>query len=533
MSIDAFTALKTVEELEKLLREQQEQMGRYRLRVQELEEQVRLLKKALFGPRSEKSPPPEEDGPQQLRLFNEAEVLTAQEEQKPSESVTVPEHTRQKPRRKPLPPELPRVEVIHDIPEEQKVCACGSPLVCIGREVSEKLDYIPAKIQVIQDVRLKYACKSCEGVESEGPTVQIAPAPPQIIPKGLASPGLLAHIAVSKYADALPLYRQEKIFERHGIDISRSTMAGWMVRAADACEPVMELLRQLLLTGPLVNVDETPVQVLKEPGRADTTKSYMWVFRGGDPAKPVVFFRYAPTRSADVPLEVLQGYRGYCQTDGFSGYERLEALAPGIIMVGCFSHARRNFIKVIDARGKEAKKKPGSAEVAVECIRKLYSIEDAVRGMDLPEAEMCALRRERAGPVLEAFKNWMGERAGQTPPKGLLGKALSYALDRWDKLVRYLENIHITPDNNWVENAIRPFALGRKNWLFAGHPNGARAAATLYSLIETAKVCGLEPYRYLRYLFEKLPYARCEEDYRALLPQNLTPELLAQFVTTV
>jgi transposase/uncharacterized coiled-coil protein SlyX len=265
MSIDAFTALKTVEELEKLLREQQEQMERYRLRVRELEEQVRLLKKALFGPRSEKSPPPEEDGPQQLRLFNEAEVLTVQEEQKPSESVTVPEHTRQKPRRKPLPPELPRVEVIHDIPEEQKVCACGSPLVCIGREVSEKLDYIPAKIQVIQDVRLKYACNSCEGVESEGPTVQIAPAPPQIIPKGLASPGLLAHIAVSKYADALPLYRQEKIFERHGIDISRSTMAEWMVRAAKACEPVMELLRQLLLTGPLVNVDETPVQVLKEP----------------------------------------------------------------------------------------------------------------------------------------------------------------------------------------------------------------------------------------------------------------------------
>jgi transposase len=206
---------------------------------------------------------------------------------------------------------------------------------------------------------------------------------------------------------------------------------------------------------------------------------------------------------------------------------------PGLIMVGCFFHARRNFIKVIDARGKEAKKKPGSAEVAVEYIRKLYSIEDAVRGMDLPEAEMCALRKERASPVLEAFKNWMGERADQTPPKGLLGKALSYALERWDKLVRYLENIHITPDNNKVENDIRPFALGRKNWLFAGHPNGAHAAATLYSLIETAKACGLDPYRYLRYLFEKLPYAQCEEDYSALLPQNLTPELLAQFVATV
>ncbi len=176
---------------------------------------------------------------------------------------------------------------------------------------------IPAKIQVIRDVRLKYACKSCEGVEDEEPTVQIAPAPPAIIPKGLATPGLLAHIAVSKYADALPLYRQEKMFARYGIEISRSTMAGWMVRVANACEPVMGLLGRLLLTGPLVNVDETPVQVLNEPDRANTAKSYMWVFRGGDPAKPVILFHYAPTRSADVPLEILQGYRGYCQTDGW------------------------------------------------------------------------------------------------------------------------------------------------------------------------------------------------------------------------
>ncbi len=206
---------------------------------------------------------------------------------------------------------------------------------------------------------------------------------------------------------------------------------------------------------------------------------------------------------------------------------------PELIMVGCFFHARRYFIKVIDARGPEAKKKPGNAETAVEFIRKLYVIEDAVRNMDLPEPQMCALRKERAEPVLDAFHDWMRERVDKTPPKGLLGQALNYALTRWDKLVRYLEDIHITPDNNRVENDIRPFAVGRRNWLFAGHPNGAAAAATLYSLIQTAKACGLEPYRYLRHLFEKLPYAHSEDDYRALLPQNLTPEQLTQFLTTV
>ena len=440
-----------------------------------------------------------------------------------AETLVVPEHTRRKPKRKPLPEDLPRVEVVHDLDEEEKVCACGANLSRIGEEVSEKLDIVPAKIQVIRHIRYKYACKSCEGVESEGPTVKIAPPPPELIPKGLATAGLVAHIAVAKYADALPLYRQEKIFARHGIELTRSTMAGWMVKAADRCEPLMRLLQRELISGPLVNADETPVQVLDEPGRANTTNSYMWVFRGGTPGKEAVLYRYSPTRSGDIPREILQGYRGYLQTDAFSAYDGLD---QQVRLVGCFAHVRRNFVKVIDARGKGSKK-TGSAEVALDYIRKLYAIEKAGRQQGLSPPELCAFRKEKAEGILNEFKAWMDNGFRLTPPKGLLGKALNYALNHWPKLIRYVEDGHITPDNNAAENAIRPFVVGRKNWLFAGHPNGAHAGATLFSLIETAKACGLEPYRYLRFLFEKLPQAQTVEDYEALLPQRTTPEQLA------
>ena len=512
---------KTTKELEAIIEP-------YESRIEYLEQRIRVLEKVIFAPKSEKRRPDEGEGGAQLHLFNEAEALFQEEAEKTP--VTVPEHTRQKPKRKPLPADLPRIEIIEDIAESEKVCDCGAERSRIGEEVCEKLDYIPAKIQVVRIIRPKYACKSCEGVESEGPMVKCAPPPPQIIPKGIATAGLVAHIAVSKYADGLPLYRQEKIFSRYGIELSRSTMAGWMVMAAGGCNPLMDLVYKELLVGPLINVDETPLQVLNEPGRPNTTKSYMWVFRGGPPDKPLILFRYSETRSGEVPREVLAGYRGYCQTDGFSGYDALEASNPGIRMVGCFFHARRNFVKIIDARGKAAKNKSGSAEVALDYIGRLYKIEKVARERQLSPDQIVFFRREQAIPVLTEFKAWMDKRIGQTPPKGLLGQALSYALTRWDKLIRYTENGHVTPDNNAAENALRPFVIGRKNFLFAGHPNGAHAAATLYSLIETAKACGLDPYQYLRFLFSKIPYAKTEEDYRALLPQNLTPEILSRFM---
>lgn len=500
----------------------QEQKERYESRIEFLEERLRFLQKEIFGRKTEKRPL--YDDPQQLRLFDEAEKIV-KEDKKERETVVIPEHTRQKPKRKPLPEDLPRIEVIHDIGEEEKVCQCGATLFRIGEEVCEKLDIVPAKIRVIRHIRYKYACKCCQGVESEGPSVKIAPPPLQLIPKGIPTAGLVAYIAASKYVDALPLYRQEKIFTRHGIDISRSTMASWMVMAADRCRVLMGLLQKELLSGPLINADETPVQVLNEPGRANTTKSYMWVFRGGTPGKEVVLYRYSPTRSGEIPRDLLKGYRGYLQTDAYSAYEQFDVSGSEIMLVGCFAHVRRNFVKAVDARPKGSKK-TGSADVALEYIRKLYQIEKICR--ELPPEEIQKHRQEKAEPILKEFKTWIDDRVRLTPPKGLLGKALSYALNHWSKLIRYVEDGHITPDNNMAENAIRPFVVGRKNWIFSGHPNGAGAAATLYSLIETAKACGLEPYQYLRFIFEKIPYAQTENDFAALVPQRLTPERLRQ-----
>ncbi|MEN6440238.1 MAG: IS66 family transposase [Syntrophobacter sp.] len=517
MAADTLKLPETTEELEAIIKNA---ITPYESQIEHLQQRINILEKVIFSSKSEKRRPDEGEGGSQLNIFNEAE--TVEEEEEKQATLTVPEHTRKKPKRKPLPADLPRIDVIHDIDESEKVCACGAGLSKIGEDVCEKLDIIPAKVQVIRHIRPKYACRNCEGVESSGPTVKISPPPPQIIPKGIAAPGLLAYVAVSKYCDALPLYRQEKMFERLGIEISRSTMAGWMVMAARSCTPVMDLLYRELHAGPLINVDETPVQVLNEPGRANTTKSYMWVFRGGPPEKPVLIYRYSPTRSGEVAREVLLGYRGYCQTDAFSGYDGLEEAIEGIELVGCFAHARRNFVKVIDARGKGARGKPGSAEVALGYIGQLYRIEKAARTAELSPPEIQQFRIDRAGPVLEEFRAWLETRKDQTPPKGLLGMAINYTLSRWPRLVRYLENGHITPDNNAAENAIRPFVVGRKNWLFAGSPNGADAAATLYTLIETAKACGLDPYQYLRFLFEKIPYANSQADYVALIPQNAT-----------
>src|SRR3990172_644070 len=278
-----------------------------------LEEQIRLLKDTIYGRKSEKYVA--EDTSPQISLFNEPEAVvetTATEEK--TEEVSVASYKRAKGGRRPLPPDLPRVEVFQDLKESEKICGCGSELSRIGDEVSEKLDIVPAKMQVIRNIRYKYACKSCEGVESDGGAVRIAPVTPQLIPQGIATPGLLAYIMTAKYTDALPLYRQEKIFERLGVELSRATMSNWVIQVGQRCEPLMELLRQEIRSGPLINMDETPVQLLNEPGRPNTSKSYMWVFRGGFVERPALLFHYDPSRSGQVPHKYLNGYQGYIHT---------------------------------------------------------------------------------------------------------------------------------------------------------------------------------------------------------------------------
>jgi transposase len=497
----------------------QEKEQTYQSRIEYLEERIRLLQNELFGRKSEKLPKEDRD---QLLLFNELELEKAAQNDGPDE-ITISEHSRKKRGRKALPQDLPRVEVIHDLSEGEKICACGSRLSRIGEEVCEKLDIIPAKVQVIRHIRYKYACKGCEGIESDGPTVKIAAAPVELIPKSIATSGLLAHLLVAKFEDALPFYRQEKIFVRMGIELSRATMCGWAVKVADRIKPLMALLHQEIRCGPLVNIDETPVQVLSEPGRLNTSKSYMWVYRGGDPQKPVLIYQYQPTRSGQVPFTFLNNYHGFVQTDGYSGYDLL-GRQPGIRLVGCWAHVRRKFIEVIKAKSNPKKK--GHAEEALDHIGRLYAVEKQAAAAELSGEQLYRLRQDKAKPVLSDFNGWLIQMSSLTPPRGLLGKAVNYTLRNWKRLIRYLDSACLRPDNNLAENAIRPFVLGRKNWLFSGHPNGADASAAIFSLIETAKANGLKPYEYFRFLFEKLAYAESEEDYKKLLPQYIDPALL-------
>ena len=490
-----------------------------------LREQVRHLRAKLFGRKTEKKLHVEDNS--QALLFDEAEEFSSPEETAKVE-IEIKAHKRNKCGRKPLPEDLPRVDVIHDLREEEKVCACGCIKSRIGEEVSEQLDIIPAKIQVIRNIRYKYVCKRCEGVEAEEPAVKIAPLPEQLIPKSIAAPGLLAHVITAKFVDALPFYRQESQFSRLGIDLSRSTMCGWAIKVADRCEPILELLNREIRSGPLINVDETTVQVMKEPGRSNKTKSYMWIFRGGDPDKPALVYHYHQIRSGDVVSEYLKGYKGYVQSDGFSGYDFIDH-NPDIIHVGCWAHVRRKFVDVVKASGKRksVKGRTGNAEIAIDYIRRLYVIENKAKERELGYKEIYEERQKHAKPVLDEFKGWLEDISPKTPPKCLLGKAISYTLKQWERLVHYIEDGCLRPDNNLAENAIRPFVVGRKNWLFSGHPNGAKASAALYGLIETAKANKLEPYSYLRFLFERLPHAISEVDHKALLPNRLSKEQLA------
>jgi len=498
----------------------------YQEKIHYLEEQLRLFKNEIFGRSSEKRHEPHAD---QIPLFDGDDDQAAAGPQTSENTIVIAAHARQKRGRTALPKDLPRIDIIHDLSQEEKQCGCGQLKSCIGEEISEKLDYIPARLQVERHIRLKYACKSCEGVEDDGPTVMIAPPPVQLIPKSNSTAGLLAHIAVSKFADGLPLYRQQKIFGRLGIDLPRAVMAKWMIQSALHCVELIDLLAAEIRSGPLIGIDETPLQVLNEAGRDNTTKSYMWVYRGGPPDRPTLLYQYQRTRSGRVALEFLNDYHGYIQTDDFAGYDHLD-LSPNIVHLGCWAHSRRKFVKVVKVRKKHRSKRanPKSlADEALDYIGNLYQIEKEAKRQELDAIQIYQLRQEKAKPLLDKFKDWLETNKPLTPPKGLLGQAISYTLGNWKKLIIYLEDGRLRPDNNLVENAIRPFVVGRKNWLFAGSPDGAKASATFFSLIETAKANSLEPYAYLRYIFKKLPLAQTKQDLKDLLPYIIDPAAIA------
>jgi transposase len=522
MRFDAATLPDTLTELKALFVATQQQ---YESEIKLLQEEISILKHRLFGRKSEKLPV----GSGQLLLFNEAEAGEPEEQGAPAETIAVPAHERRRGCRKPLPDNLPRVAALHDLTDEQKQCACGEQKSRIGEEVSEQLDIMPPKIQVIQHIRPKYVCKKCEGTAADEAAVSIAPMPEQMIPKSIATPGLLAWSLTGKFVDALPFYRIEKILERYGVEVSRQTLCCWAIKVAERCWPLLELMQEDILAGFQIQADETPLQVLQEEGRAPTSRSYMWLFRGGTEQRPVIRYQYHESRSGQVAKEFLKDYPGYVQTDGYLGYDFLGQMAA-ITHLGCWAHVRRKFVEMVNAAGKDqdGKKKTGSGDVALDYIGKLYLIEKECAEQQLKPEQIARERQSRAGPILDQFKEWLDKRSHQVPPGSTLGKAISYTLGQWERLVVYLKDGRLRPDNNLAENAIRPFVVGRKNWLFAATPDGAHASAALYSIIETAKANGLEPYWYLRYLFERLPGANTKQEHRKLLPQYVDRSLIGR-----
>ncbi|EKD28780.1 MAG: hypothetical protein ACD_79C00206G0003 [uncultured bacterium] len=471
------------------------------LRNTQLEEMLRLLRGERFGKSSEKL------NEEQLRLFN----LPVEEKTPDIETSTekIAGYDRKKGGRKKLPPELERVRVTHDLKPEEKQCPCGcGEMEKIGEEVSEKLDIIPSEFRVIQDVRFKYACKKC----SEG--VYIAELPEQIIPKSNATPNLLAHIAISKFEDALPLNRQTKIFKRYGFELSRGTMATWMIHIGKKIQPIINLIQEHIIDSSYIGIDETKIQVLKEKDRKADNLSYMWVMRGGPPGKTATIFYYDPHRNQEVLKKLIEGFKGYLQCDGLQIYNVVES-NQDIRLLGCFAHARRYFHKAL----KSAFNKDSIAFKTLEFIRKLYKIESEIK--EQTAEERYKRRQAESNIILNELKTWLDDVIIKVPPQSLTGDALHYLNSRWKYLIRYIEDGNLLIDNNAVENAIRPFVIGRKNWLFCDTPEGAYANSNLYTLIETAKNNKLDPFNYLSLVFNKLPSAKTLQDYENLLPWNL------------
>jgi len=429
--------------------EQEALIDQLKQRYHAMLEQFRLAQQRRFGSSSESA--------DQLGLFNETEAIVEAEASAVVEKAR-DDAPRHKPKRKPLPHSLPRETIVHDIEEKHCDC-CGHELHRMGEERSEQLEFIPAQVKVIEHIRPKYGCRHCERQGTEV-KIRIASVPSSPIPKSIATPSLLAQVITSKYQYALPLYRQEQMFGQLEIDLNRKTLAQWMIRCADLLQPLYQRLKAVQLQQTVIQADETPLKVIHE----DKQRCYMWLYcTGTDSPVPeavnappnIVLYDYQASRSGNCAKHWLDGYDQYLQVDGYVGYEQTRAM-----LVGCFAHARRKFV---EARRAQAKGKSGKADWAINHIGKLYRIEGEIKLRD-PQ-EKCRQRQARAKPLLDEFKQWLDRSVNQVPPKSALGEAIGYSLGQWDKLVRYIEHGQLQIDNNRVERAVKPFVIGRKNWL--------------------------------------------------------------------
>ena len=478
-------------------------------------EQLRVIKSKLFGSSSEKAS--EEVIGQLSLLFNEPEVLVEEEKAAEEPAVEVRAHARNRKSgsaKDILPENTEVVETRHALPEEERACPqCGEVMQPIGTEVRERIEIIPAKVILHRDVYETYVCENCKNNDVTTPVLQ-TPKEPVLIPGSFASAEAVAHFMVQKFVMGSPLYRQEQEWNRQGFMISRQTMSNWMLRSSDDwLSPIYDELHKLLIQHDLLHADETELQVLHEEGKDAKARSYMWLYRtSSDAEHPIVLYEYAPGRGQEYPAAFLNGFRGYLQTDGYAGYNAVE----GAIHVGCWAHVRRKFDEALRAVPK-GKRSP-TAEQGVAYCSQLFKLEEKFKDVSPEERKKQRLEQEK--PVLDAMLAWANTR--NAAPKSKLGIALTYLKNQWQTLVVYLEDGRIELSNNRAERSIKPFVISRKNFLFANTANGATGSAVMFSLIETAKEHGLDPYRYLTWVLNEAPKRSITDPSWAafLIPQN-------------
>ena len=496
----------TIEQLESLQQRcasLEQQNADLQAQVKRLMEQLRLATHRRLGSSSERS----DENQLKLDLFNEPEAEAQPDAEEPTvETITYERRKKQPGQREGMLENLPVERIEYRLSEEERSCpCCGHLMHEMSSETRRELKHIPAQTVVVEHVQYIYGCRPCEKNEIESPVVK-ARMPRPAFPGSLASPSMVSFVMSKKYVEGMPLYRQEQQFAREGLDLSRQTLANWVVLGSDRwLSPVFDRLHEELVTRRYLHADETTLQVLHEPGRPAASKSYMWLYRSGRDGPPIVLYDYQETRKKEHPKQFLQGFTGYLHVDGYSGYHDVE----DVTLVGCWAHARRKFDEAIQSLPKAEQKEMTTARVGLDYCNRLFKIERGLK--DATPEERHAGRQEQSRPVLDAFLAWLQEQSAQVLPKSLLGTAVTYCLNQWSKLVTFLEDGNLELDNNRSERSIKPFVIGRKNFLFSNTPRGARASAITYSLVETAKENGLHPRLYLEYLFEQLPNIQIDD----------------------
>lgn len=473
---------------------QQAQLAELKLQNQWLLEQLGLAKKRQFGSSSEKM---HEEFMDQLGLtFNELEAYVFGTNAATPEQIAVKAHERKRKSGNVLevvPEGTPTEVVEHRLPEKDLVCkVCGSQMEEIGKEVHRTLKMEPPKFWIREDVYYTYACKNCEQETGEANILK-TPKEPALLPGSFASAEAVAHIVIQKFVMYSPLYRLEQEFNRQGLKLSRQTMSNWLLNVSEMwLQPIYNVLHEKLRKEQVLHADETTLQVLKEAGRPSTSKSYMWLYRtSGCAEQAIVLYEYQSTRKAEHAENFLKGFSGWLHADGYQGYHKLP---ENIRVVGCWAHARRKFDEALQTLPKEMQKDSPAAIGECYCSR-LFKLEEAFA--ELTPEERYEKRLEQEKPVLDELLSWANEMQAKTAPKSAMGRAIHYLLEQWPHLTRYLEDGRLELSNNRAERSIKPFVMGRKNWLFANTPGGAQASSVIYSLIETAKENQLDPYRYL------------------------------------